>query len=200
MNDKIENPIARQLGGLPLKALIGAPLKAAADANGMMSRVQAQFILSTCFDKNEDGKLKPIMIEFMVERPLLDSDGRIKDEKVSMNIAIPLLTIIPLSSLAVEKMKISFDMNVSSSQVHSKETTKDMKESAGGQQSNLTKSKSSEFNVEMMGALAEKGDRKNTSSARYEIDLEAGTLPLPRGITTIIDIFTKNMTPLPSKN
>lgn len=193
MSEEHTNPLGRQLGGLPLKALIGAPLKAAADANGMMSRVQTQFILSTCFEDADNGNLKPRMIEFQVERQLLDSAGQIKDEKARFNMAIPLMTIIPISSLAVENMKVSFDITVTSSQVHSRETSHDLKESASG-----TRSRSSEFNVEMHGALADKENSKNTSTARYEIDIQAGTLPLPKGMTSIIDIFTKNMAPIPS--
>ncbi|WP_208856788.1 DUF2589 domain-containing protein [Pseudoalteromonas rubra] len=47
--------MAQQFSGLPMKSLIGGPLKAATDANGMMARTQTQFMLSTCFDKSTGG-------------------------------------------------------------------------------------------------------------------------------------------------
>ena len=42
--------MAQQFSGLPIKALIGAPLLAAAEANSKMALSQTQFLLSTCFN------------------------------------------------------------------------------------------------------------------------------------------------------
>ena len=88
-------------------------------------------------------------------------------------------------------------MDVKSSTMHNHEQDKDQKDSADH---NKLTSKSSAFNAEMYGSLSDKNNKKNQVSARYEVDLEAGQLPLPKGITTIIDIFAKNLTPIPRKD
>ncbi|KZN40864.1 hypothetical protein N482_20855 [Pseudoalteromonas luteoviolacea NCIMB 1942] len=78
--------MAQQFRGLPMKSLIGAPLKAATDANGMMARTQTQFMLSTCFENGgganspqaSGSKLTPIMVE--LSRPVIKADGSSGDD------------------------------------------------------------------------------------------------------------------------
>lgn len=191
--------VANSFTGLPLKALIGAPLKAASDANAMMSRSQTQFILSTCFAEVEQGQLVPVMIDFTLARNTVDKQGN-PGAPVNMKFSIPLLSLIPISSLAVEKLKISFEMDVKSS-VHysSSESGEERKKSTDSDAPAPIAFKGHRFNTEMHGTLANKSDRKQQGHAKYDIELEAGTLPLPVGITSILDIFTKNIAPIPVK-
>lgn len=198
-----ESYMAKQFSGLPLKSLIGAPLKAATDANGMMARAQTQLILSTCFEKSQDDdeRLKPKMITFVLERTILDEDGKPEPEPAKMNISLPLLTIVPLNSLAVETLKVSFEMDVKSSTEYNHEKGEDSKNTSKG--AVTSDYKGDQYTVEMHGTLAKSSkngvNNKNSTSARYEIELQAGQLPLPKGLTTIIDAFTKNIAPIQTK-
>lgn len=197
-----------QFGGLPLKALIGAPLKATADANAMLARSQTQFILSTCFDKSEDGSghLHPKMLQFKVERAIINPDGSLSEKKATMDMQLPLLTIIPMNSLAVDELDVSFDMEVKSSTEYKHEDSKALSDEMKGDLTNAYQS--DRFSVEMHGSLAssqkanasKSTSGKNTSHARYEIKLHAGRLPLPTGLTTIIDMFNKSIAPIQLKN
>lgn len=176
--------LAEQFSGLPMKALIGAPLKAATDANAMISQAQTQFLLTTCFEQvAENSKdLRPVMVTFQLSRQVLESDGQFSKQPVTMNIAIPLMTLIPISSLAVETLKISFNMEVKSSEELSSTTSS--KQNRHQTQKNPDQDHlSHEFNVELYGTLtAQSGNtQKSAAGTNYEVTLEAGQLPLPRG-------------------
>lgn len=191
------NPLPKQFSGLPLKALIGAPLKAVTDANAMISRSQTQFILDTCFEKIEDREtFKPIMITFELERSIIDANGELEKEPVKMQFKLPLLTLIPINSLAVETLKVSFEMEV-------KSTTESRSNSQEKEKSLSNNKINADDDSEIYGYLAKttKSDSKNQASsvARYEIEMKAGQLPLSKGLTAIIDIFSKNMIPIPAK-
>ncbi len=202
--------ISREFSGLPLKALLGAPLKATADANAMLARSQTQFMLSTCFEKKPDAdgqeRLSPKMIQFKLERAVINPDGSVAKVPAEMNFTIPLLTLVPLSSLAVDELDISFEMEVKSSTEHNFEKAEDREKSADG--NDVTHPyRSDHFTCEMHGTIAkssrsnqsEDGSRSATANARYDIKLHAGKLPLPVGLTTIIDIFSKNIAPIQLK-
>lgn len=184
MSQHNDNYMAKQFSGLPLTALIGAPLKAAADANGMMAKSQIALLLDTCFEVADEksAALKPIMISFDIERAVVNQDGSSAQDSVKMRVSLPLLTLIPINSLAVETLKVSFEMDVKSS-TESRDHDDD------------------EPTTEMHGSIAktskQDNNSKNSASARYEIELQAGQLPLPRGLTTIIDALTKNIAPIP---
>ncbi|KZN15466.1 DUF2589 domain-containing protein [Marinomonas sp. TW1] len=195
--------IANQFSGLPMKALIGAPLKAATDANAMIAQSQTQFIISNCFEKTseESDDLRPVMIKFQLERQVLTSQGTPRANPIKMDFAIPLMTLIPINSLAIETLKISFQMEVKSSREFTKETSTERKQRSISK--GMTDAyKSHEFDTELHGTLSSKGKDSGNSSAgaNYEVSLTAGQLPLPKGMTAILDIFTKNLAPLPSKD
>lgn len=195
--------IANQFSGLPMKALIGAPLKAATDANAMIAQSQTQFIIANCFEKasEESDDLRPVMIKFQLERQVLSSQGTPSSTPIKMDFAIPLMTLIPINSLAIETLKISFQMEVKSSREFTKETSSERKQRSTSK--GMTNAyKAHEFDTELHGTLSSKAkDSANASAgANYEVSLTAGQLPLPKGMTAILDIFTKNLAPLPSKD
>lgn len=194
--------LAGQFGGLPMKALIGAPLKAATDANAMISRAQTQFLLNTCFEKiaEDSDDLRPIMVKFTVERQMLDEAGKPLPEKLAMDFAVPLMTLIPINSLAIESMEISFEMEVKSSREFRRESQQDIAKRTDEQQSERSYD-SHKFDTELHGTISHRGTEKGTekSGANYHINLTAGQLPLPKGITAMLDIFSKNLMPIPSK-
>lgn len=194
--------MAQQFSGLPVKSLIGAPLKAAVDANGMMARSQTQFMLSTCFN-NTNGQLEPIMITFKVTRSIVKADGTpATPPTADVTFTLPLLTIIPLNSLAVDEVKVHFEMEVKSSTSTDNETSNEQETAA---KADITaKYNAGLFSVEVHGSVSYDSKTKSSSkehyeasnSAKYEIDVHAGQLPLPPGVTTIIDAFTKNIAPI----
>jgi hypothetical protein len=199
--------MAKQFSGLPMKELIGAPLVAAAQANNMMAVTQTKFLLETCFVLNKQGEkeiYKPIMINMTLTRPVINSDGS-KADSVETDFNLPLLTIIPLNSLAVDEVNVSFEMEVKSSFATNKsaDSARENKDVNSISQKILD----NHLSVELSGAVAasEKSNSndsssfKKSNSAKYEINAHAGQIPLPIGVLTIIDTFSKSMAPIQLK-
>ncbi|BFM48709.1 DUF2589 domain-containing protein [Marinomonas sp. THO17] len=198
--------MAQQFSGLPMKSLLGAPLKAATDANGMMARTQTQFMLSTCFDKKEDV-LEPIMVSFNITRSIVKADGtEATPPTATVKFTLPLLTLIPLNSLAVDDVKVHFEMEVKSSTSKDNESSQEQETAA---KADITaKYNAGLFSVEVHGSVShnskssssQKEHYEASNQAKYEVDVHAGQLPLPTGVTTIINAFTKNIDPIMLKD
>lgn len=209
--------MGQQFSGLPMGALIGGPLEAAAKANQQMAMTQLQFMMVTCFNpklgsdnKPVDGSYDPIMIEMSLERTVIEPapDGGEPSMTTSTTaFKLPLLTIIPLNSLAVDDVKIDFEMEVKSSFAKDnshKDTSQTAAKAAFTAGGNI-----GPFHVEVHGSVSHKSSSENTSashykqsnSAKYQVAVHAGQLPLPEGVKTIIDAYAKNVSPiiLPSK-
>lgn len=214
--------MAQQFTGLPMYNLIGAPLMAAAKANGAMAVTQTKFLIDTCFypakkdspdadDKDDPIKsreYKPVMIEMSLERsviaPATDQDPQKKPviETFTTKFYLPLLTILPLNSLAVETVDVDFNMEVKSSysQMESKKTEE--KFEAGG--SWEAKAGYGPFSASVKGNVSYSQDTtqnnekhyEKSNSANYNVKVHAGQLPLPQGVTTIIQAYANNIQPI----
>jgi hypothetical protein len=257
--------MAQEFSGLPMEALIGGPLNAAAKANAAMAVTQTNFLLSTCFNlihvpltPAEPGspavvdpttgvvtpeKIKtpeipahdeysPIMIVMSLTRSVITpgtpgvpavtanpnatppvvaaaaipaQPAIIQEIKTQFN--LPMLTIIPLNSLGVETVDITFEMEVKSSfsEEQTDTSTKEMKAEASFE----AKVGWGPFSVTVKGSASY--DNKDSSthnthyqksnSAKYTVNVHAGQLPVPKGVNTIIEAFTKSIQPITlSKN
>lgn len=255
--------MAQQFSGLPMDALIGGPLKAAADANSMMAMTFTQFMLNTCFtltpigitpandgnieEKNDRGvvtkravpaqpeipahdEYKPVMIVMSLTRAVLTpglpatneipavmaADGTtvvtamvpaqdstpaiVQDFTTAFN--LPLLTIMPLNSLAVETVDINFEMEVKSS--FAKETSDESVKESKAKGSFEGKASIGPFSVTIKGSVSStskdtssvKTQYKKENSAKYTVNVHAGQLPLPAGVPVILEAFASAIQPI----
>ena len=193
-----------------MDSLIGGPRNAAAKANAAMAMTQTMFMLNTCFEKKDDN-YKPIMINMTLTRgiitpPATGDDGKpvgeteIKSFDTAFN--LPLLTIIPLNSLAVETVDIGFEMQVNSSYGEEKSedhSTKlaasaDIEVKAGWGPVSVTVRGSVSYDKEDTSSFSSHYQKSNT--AKYTVNVHAGQLPLPTGVTTIIQAFANSIEPV----
>ncbi|WP_018624541.1 DUF2589 domain-containing protein [Kangiella aquimarina] len=204
--------MAEQFTGLPMGDLIGAPLLAAAKANSAMAATQTKFLLDTCFAKEttDDGKdhYQPVLIKMTLSRGVLvpvdpsqpDQEPTISEVKTTFD--LPLLTILPLNSLAVDDVSIGFDMEVKSS--FSETTNEKTEEALSAQSSFSAKVGYGVFSAEVSGSVsydsASSSSRdthyEKSNSAQYSVKVHAGQIPLPQGVTTIIQAFTNSISPI----
>lgn len=112
-----------------------------------------------------------------------------------------MMTLLPINSLAIESLKVSFEMEVKSSREFTKETSND-RQSRTTSKGLTNDFKAHQFDTELHGTLSNKDKKAGNSSsaANYEVSLTAGQLPLPKGLTAVLDIFTKNIAPIPTKD
>lgn len=206
-NNRALVSMAQQFSGLPIKSLISAPLLAGAEANSKMAITQTQFLLSTCFNVTGDGSARnydPVMINMTLTRSVVNADGS-AGTPVQTRFDLPLMTIMPLNSLAVDDVTVKFEMEVKSSFSNDKETSTESESAAEGSFS--AKIGYGCFSAEVSGSVSassksassEKSHYEKSNSARYEINAHAGQLPLPEGVTTIIQAFSQCIAPIQLK-
>lgn len=200
--------MAQQFSGLPMDSLIGGPLNAASKANSAMALTQTKFLLDTCFSQTDgDGgkkNYKPIMIQMQLERGVLtpNDKGETNIQTVTTSFNLPLLTIVPLNSLAVDEVSIDFEMEVKSSfgEEQSQKKEKEMSASASFE----AKVGYGPFSASVKGSASysskESSEKKShyqkSNSAKYTVHVHAGQLPLPSGVTTIIQAFANAIEPI----
>jgi hypothetical protein len=127
-------------------------------------------------------------------------EANIVDKKTAFN--LPLLTIIPLNSLAVQTVDINFEMEVKSSygEDHSNESSKSM----AAEVSFEAKVNYGIFSASVKGSASTKSEDKTSESSHYEksnsakytVAVKAAQIPLPQGVKTIIDAFAGAIQPI----
>ena len=197
--------MSQQFSGLPMESLIGGPLNAAAKANSAMALTQTRFMLDTCFNRKEVSttepksyQYEPIMIDMILTRSVIGPGATEGADPVikpaSTKFTLPLLTILPINSLAVETVDINFEMEVKSS--FSEDDNKATKLGWGPLSVSIKGSASySSKDSETHNTHYEK-----SNSAKYTVNVHAGQLPLPKGVNTIIEAFTKAIQPIELKS
>lgn len=225
MADRDLVSMAQQFSGLPMDSLIGAPLNAAAKGNASMALTQTSFLLDTCFNKVTGGtgsgtgsgtasvSYTPIMIEMSLSRPVIvqtagaqgsgtGSGGAVTFNNVTTQFNLPLLTIIPINSLGVDNVDITFAMEVKSS--FSEDTNKTVSNSVKAKASFEAKMGWGPISATVTGSASYDHKDSEThsthyqksNSAKYTVNVHAGQLPIPKGVNTIIEAFTNAIQPI----
>jgi Protein of unknown function (DUF2589) len=203
--------IAQQFTGLPIDTLIAGPLMAAVSANNAMAQSQVNFMLSTCFNKGSDTTSdtqlwEPIMIQMNLTRNLISSatasDSTPSVSNITTTIELPILTIIPLNSLAVDDVSVEFTMQVKSAT--SSDTSQTTASTTSGTASGTGSIGWGPFSLSMTASISYSSSSNSTASTHYEasnsasydVKVHAGQLPLPLGVGLIIQAYAANITPI----
>lgn len=211
--------IAQQFSGLPMDALIGGPLNAAATANSAMALTQTKFMLDTCFAKktvtatngNVTDSYEPVMINMSLTKGVItpgdpnatDAAGKQTNiQEVTTTFNLPLLTIVPINSLAVNTVDITFEMEVKSS--FAEETSEEKSTETKAEGSFEAKLGWGPLSVSVRGSASYDSKDSSThsthyqksNSAKYTVAVNACQLPVPKGVNTIIEAFTQTITPI----
>lgn len=201
--------MAQQFSGLPMGSLIGAPLQAAANAQQSLAMTQTQYILNTGFNQAKDDKgnitYTPITATIAMgqSQPVVSEDGNVKAANSQLNVDFPLITMVPIPSLAVTSVDITFDMEVKSSYTHETDTETASKTHEEG--SFDAKGGWGCLSVEVKGSVSHDSSQSNSdkqsyqksNDARYHVEVKAEQQPIPDGIKMLLDMFSKNMTMKP---
>jgi hypothetical protein len=215
MDDQLLS-ISQQFTGLPIDSLIGGPLIATTKANANMAFTQTQFLLDNCFNKTVTGtapdsvtNYTPIMINMSLTNNVITPADPNATPPTETSIkpfvttfSLPILTIMPLNSLAVDSLDINFEMEVQSSSAQ--DSTQDSSSETKGEGGFEAKVGWGPFSVTIHGSASYDSKESSTTSthykksnsAKYNIAVHAGQLPLPQGVLTIIKAYSDNITPI----
>ncbi|NIJ90783.1 hypothetical protein FHR49_003611 [Xanthomonas campestris] len=181
-----------QFKGLPMADLIGAPLRAACDAQVMLARATADFIKVIGFlpptdpatDPNGNGGTRTAQFKF--KRPVEDPSGAGMAEE-EVEIVVPLLTLVNVPNLSIQTVDVTFDMEVKSSfsekEAEDKSLKVDLEASVGW---GVFKAK---VNVQGSVSSHKENTRSSDNSAKYHVALHAEDRGTPEGLSRVLDIL-----------
>jgi len=185
--------------GISIDQLLAAPLVAAANANSSMAKKQTVFLMESCFDRystNEDDdedevqdyvyhpKMVTLSMTKNVIKPGTQKDKKPKMEQISTNFEVPILTLIPFNSLLLTDLSVNLDLEIISQKQKIKSSDDDVIASD---------------EIELKGAVSydsygkSNNNRSSKKTSKLSVEMNAGSIPLPVGFTTILDLYTKNI-------
>ncbi|MDR0338832.1 MAG: DUF2589 domain-containing protein [Desulfovibrio sp.] len=188
MADELVN-MGQQFKGLPMQDLIGAPLRAACDAQLELAKATASFIEDVGFLPAAvgGGPRATRTALFAFTQRVLDEKGNPQDQKVTLD--VPMLAIVNIPSLSVKTVDITFDMEVKSSfeEKSSLDAKAQLKASA----------RFGPLSVSVTGSVSshKESTRKSDNSAKYHVQVTARDDGMPEGLARVLDIMHAAIVP-----
>lgn len=175
--------IGEQFAGLDMKQLIGGPLSAAAESSMLLANSTADFINKVGFDAN--GRLRTVA--FGYQKRSVNEDGTTNLDE--MNVAVPMLAIVPIPNLQIDEVNILFDMEVKQSE--KSESEMDLSASASASL------KLGPLKVNISGSVSahQSQTRSSDNSAKYHVDVRATNHGVPEGLARVLDMMAANVAP-----
>jgi len=178
-----DNNDLQDIKGLSFEAMIGGPLQAALEASISLSRSTADYIQQLGFTpekKDENGNITPgevRTVDFKFERPNIDdSTGDSIMEEV--HISVPLLAIVPLPNLQIERLRTTFTLEVTTS-IH--------------EENNVDGTES--YKIYGKQSAHSSNVRSTDKAAKYYVELEAAYQGMPESLARILDIMASGVAP-----
>lgn len=172
---------------MELKDLISGPLVATIDADTISSRRYLQYLFDLAFESYDPitgkvGAMRMLRFDYMAA----DVGGKRKQQ-----IAVPILTLVPLPLLQIQEADFDFDINVIDALSTDSSSTYSLSE--GGQQTG----EGSKLRV----ALSPTKSEANTSdsslkqglSANMKVRVKMRQADLPGGVANILNLTTNNL-------
>ena len=175
--------IAEQFAGLQMDQLIGAPLRAAADASIMLANSTADFINRVGVDK--EGKVRTVAFSYQKHSTNGDGTSNLDEMKVD----VPMLAIVPIPNLQVDEVNILFDMEVKQSE------KQDSSMDVGAALSNSVNLGISKVNITGSVSAHQSNTRSSDNSAKYHVDIRATNHGMPEGLARVLDMMAVNIAP-----
>lgn len=202
--------VTRTLTQLPFGNIIGAPMKAAIEAQAMAARSTIEFIQAVGFEKQNDdalfpqvqtkadgtadktattdsglGKVRTVTFQYQQQ----SADGK---EEVA-TLTVPLLTIVPIPFLRIEDMTIGFMAKMTEEYKHSNSVTNstniDVKTDVGFK--SFWSPVTVNFNVAVSSkhtATADNSSRFSTE-ATMSVNVRAVQDSMPAGLAKVLQIL-----------
>ena len=175
------------LEGLPIKHLIATPFIEAAEAQKQLAFATTSFIKDACVDK--DGKI--IMVDMTYDTA--DASGT-----TMSHIKVPLLTILNVPSLLIQKMSVDFKIEildiVTVDNVVKKDNTSDLGVNVGASWSGWGAKVNVDVKYATTAKISQTSSSKDSISTKseYQVHVEAAQ-NMPPGLTQLLDTLTKSV-------
>jgi hypothetical protein len=189
-----------QFRGLPIGDLIGAPLTAACDAQVRLANATADFIKVVGFlpptgdggDPAGVGGVRNVMFRF--DRPSQSVPAEAGENPMeTVEMEVPLLAVVKVPNLSINKVDISFDMEVKSAS-QSRDSTD--KQAAMSAEARLGWGPfSAKLNISGSIATHKENTRSTDQSAKYSVQLHAADDGMPEGLARVMGMIAQSVAP-----
>jgi len=207
--DQSKKYTRREHPDLSIESIISAPLVAISKANVLMVTGQAQFLLDYCFIRHTKKEIdpitqkeievikhyEPVLIDMIMSRSELQPAEGVKGEENytpekikihKMSFTVPLISIIPMNSLVINKFNLDFELQITSTTTYNtNEKTIDKRTHLNGKIGKNTST----------STKSEDNQSEDKISKDLKVNIDVGQLPLPKGLLAIIDLYTNNIQP-----
>lgn len=198
--------MADQFRGLPMGDLIGGPLTAACDAQIRLANATANFIKVIGFlpppapaqgavaDPNAVGDVRNVTFKF--DRPSSQKapeDGAATLPMETVELSVPLLAVVKVPNLSINKVDITFDMEVKNSET-SKEST-DMQAAMEAQAKIGWGPISATVKISGSVSSHKENTRSTDQSAKYHVEVHASDDGMPEGLARVLDMIASSVAP-----
>lgn len=186
--------VGDQFKGLDMHSLVAGPLLAACEAQSMLAASTAKFIQDVGLEKSEDGKISKVKTtSFSFQRGLLGENGESVGTE-TVNMEVPLLSIVKIPTLAIDDINITFDMEVKSAE--SSESSSDKNGQIDANAKIGFGPFSAKVNIKGSIACHEKNTRSTDNSAKYHVSVHAKDYGTPEGLARMLDVLATASTPV----
>ena len=181
----ITQTFGRVVKSLPLDAMFSAPLEAVIQAQTAACKSTVGFIKEVGFDENGDA----VMVRSGFTQQISDKEGNVV-KAVKRVIDVPLLCLVPIPAVAIEEVKIGFELTVETAEAQSSETE--------GKGSVSGKVGWGPFSAKFSASMSHKSTstRKTDTRARYTVDILAKQQPPAEGMSRMLETLLAAVQPI----
>ncbi|HNY31218.1 MAG TPA: DUF2589 domain-containing protein [Fibrobacteria bacterium] len=176
--------IGREMA-LPMEQIIGGPLQAIVKAQSLAANTTAEFITTVGLE-TVSGVTKARTVGFSFDRKKIGETGTETTETVNLN--VPLLTIIPIPFIRVEEATIDFSCTVASSNIDTSKSNFGINASVSGGFWGVKASLNTSFSMESTHKS------EVTRTATLKVQVKAVQDKVPAGLEKILEILQTAIT------
>ena len=205
--------------------LLSQPFIATAEANEALMEAQISLVVQFCFIKtpnnhgahDEPYLYKPVMIPMTITRGYVSAGKNPSLQEESLEILVPLITLMPLSPIVINDVNVQFSLDVTSQKSVTRRAQKlGSRKTTAKNKSGTPDDSDEEKGIEMHASLNSSMQRVNSNSnsnnnrnkansdnqlpsstgGSLHIRMNASSVPLPPGLGVIIDAYSNSIVPL----
>jgi len=177
------------LTAIPFGSIIGGPLKACIEAQAMAAQTSWNFIKEVGLNTNPDtGEKSAVNVAFQFIK-----DGH------TVQLNVPLLTIVPIPYIAISDIDIAFKANISASSSSYSETSSSQDVNASGGFKASVGWGPFKAEASFNASYSSKKDSKATQNSQYSVEytmdvaVKAGQDSMPAGMAKVLEILGNSL-------
>lgn len=177
------------LQAIPFSSMIGGPLKACIDAQAMAAKTTWDFIQEVGLTVDpQTGEKKAVNVSFSFIQ-----NGR------TVQLNVPLLTIVPIPYIAINSIDINFKASISASSSSVTENTSSTSTDVGAEVTAGLKIGPFHMDAKINANYSSKKDSKATEESKYSVEytmdiaVKAGQDSMPAGLAKVLELLGNSL-------